>query len=38
MVGIAQLAERRVVVPEVTGSAPVIHPKANVGGGTPSGP
>ncbi len=31
MVGVAQLAEHRVVVPEVAGSSPVTHPRALLG-------
>jgi hypothetical protein len=36
MVAVAQLVERRVVVPEVAGSNPVSHPKPVVGIGQPS--
>jgi hypothetical protein len=31
MVGVAQLAEHRVVAPAVAGSSPVVHPKENRG-------
>jgi hypothetical protein len=31
MVGVAQMAEHRVVAPAVAGSSPVVHPKENKG-------
>lgn len=35
MVGIAQSAERRIVVPVVAGSSPVAHPKPHQAGKQP---